>query len=540
MEGFFTGFLEEKTRIMNGLRARRLFRLGFFRVIGLWGLIGVFWFCVFQNSVLAEIRLTVLHSNDHHGQLLPRGELGGMARFATLVNRIRDEAESNGRYVLLLDAGDVNSGTPESDLFQARPDFLVMNYLKYDYATLGNHEFDPPFEKLLNQIRLAQFPFGAANVLGADGKSLGTPFRIFDFPGCRVAVLGIALSNESIMPKSEGKFLIRDEVQTARETVRFLREEKKTELIIAVTHLGFVPTPGARVTSEQFAEAVDGIDLIVDGHSHTKMDQPRWVRGIPLVSAGERSCFLGEARLVWNEGRVTDFSWKCHLVDRRIPEDLKVNEILRPFVEATAQKMKRSVMKTAIALPGGALGRRKQTALGQLIADGMVQTLKKEGFPCDFAFINGGNVRAGLPEGNVTLGDWFSVLPFKNEIHLLELEGRTVLEVFDFVATLPEGAAAYPQLSREIRCVLEQSEDGTKSVKELTLNGTQIKPEGRYFLAVTDFIAAGGDRYDALLKSLSLRKTGCFLLDSIVEHVQTLPQPVAPEVEARLILKEKE
>ncbi len=521
---------------MNGLRAYRSLRLK------LLVLIVILAVRVFQNDAIpAETRLTVLHSNDHHGQLLPKGELGGMARFATLVNRIRKEAKAEGSQTLLLDAGDINAGTPESDIFQARPDFLVMNYLKYDFATFGNHEFDPPFEKLLNQIRLAQFPFGAANVFGADGQTLGAPFRIFDFPGCRIAVFGISLANYSILPKPNGKFIIRDEVLTARQTARFLREEEKADLIIAVVHLGFIPNSGAKVTSEQFAEAVLGIDLIVDGHSHTKMDQPRWVNGTPIVTACERSCFLGEARIVWNEGKVTDFSWKCHTVDQSIPEDPRVIEILKPFVEETAQKMNRAVMKTTAALPGGStISRKRPTALGQLIADGMVQSLKKNGFPCDFAFINGGNIRSGIPEGNVTLGNWFSVLPFKNEICLLELDGKTVREVFDFVASLPDGAAAYPQLSKEIQCVLEQLEDGKKSVKEIRINGTPIESERRYFLAVTDFVAAGGDNYDALLKRFSFQKTGAFLLDSIVEYVQTLPQPIAPEFEERLILREKE
>jgi len=491
-------------------------------------------FSFFLNTLYAQTGLTILHSNDHHGQLLPNGELGGMARFATLVNQIRDEAQRNGNFVLLLDAGDVNSGTPESDLFQAKPDFLVMNYLKYDYAAFGNHEFDPPFQKLQDQIRLARFPMGAANVFGEDGKPLGTPFRVFDFPNCRVAVFGITLSNYSILPKPEGKFLIKDEVETARQMVRFLRGEKKADLVIAVTHLGFILTPGAKVTSEQFAEAVPGIDLIVDGHSHSKMEKPRSVHGTPVVSANERSRFLGEARSLWEQGKIAEFSWKCHPVTRDIPEDPEVKRILAPFIEATARKMNQIVMRTTAPFPGGTVCRTRQTALGQFIADGVVQTLEKNGISCDFSFINGGNIRAGIPEGEVSRGNWFSVLPFKNEIHVLELDGQTLRELFEFIASLPDGTAAYPQLSSQVQCVLENGKDGKKRVRKLTINGEEVDSERQYFLAVTDFIASGGDKYDVLLKRRSVKKTGLFLQNLIVEYVQTLSEPLAPKVEERL------
>lgn len=488
----------------------------------------------FSSFLAAETLLVVLHSNDHHGHLKPTGELGGLARFASLVKQIRKEtAAQPNSFVLLLDAGDLNSGTPESDFFQAKPDFEVYNHLAYDYVTLGNHEFDQPLERLQNQLPLAKFPFGAANVIGSDGQPVGTSFRVLDFPDCRVGIFGIAIANMNILPKMEGRYTILDEIETGRRMVRFLREEKHADLVIAVTHLGLLYDVGVKINSESFARAVPGIDLIVDGHSHTLMKEPLWVNGTPIVSANEWSKYLGEARLTVEKGRIQAFSWRCIPVTQDIPDDPETVAILKPYLDEVSQRFQKVIAKTEEELPGNnRICRQEETTLGDLAADSLVWIAQKEGLECDFAFINGGTVRASIPAGDVKLADISTAFPFQNEIWVLEFDGKTLMELFDFIAKIQPGVAAYPQFSREVRLRVD---DKTNEILNLTLHGKPIDPETTYKIAVTDFLGRGGDGYSILQKCLGFRVAPWSFSAALTDYIQSLAQPIKVEREERFV-----
>ena len=488
----------------------------------------------FSSLLTAETHLVVLHSNDHHGHLKPTGELGGLARFASLVKQIRKEtAAQPNSFVLLLDAGDLNTGTPESDFFQAKPDFEVYNHLAYDYVTLGNHEFDQPLERLQTQLPMAEFPFGAANVLGSDGQPLGTPFRVLDFPDCRVGIFGLAIANVNILPNLEGRYTFLDEIETGRRMVRFLREEKHADLVIAVTHLGLLYDVGVKINSESFARAVPGIDLIVDGHSHTLMTEPRWVNGTPIVSANEWSKYLGEARFTVEKGKIQTFSWRCLPVTQDLPEDPETVAILKPFFDEVGQKFQQVIAKTVAELPGDdKICRREETALGDLAADCLVWIVKKSGMECDFAFINGGTLRASLPAGDVTLADISTSFPFQNEIWVLEFDGQTLMELFDFIAKIEPGVAAFPQFSREVRLRVD---DKTNEILELTIHGKPIDLKSTYKIAVTDFLARGGDGYAILKKCSGFRVVPWSFSSAVTDYIQSLPQPIKVEREERFV-----
>lgn len=492
-------------------------------------------------SVCAETYLTILHFNDSHGHLLPEKEFGGAARFASLVKERRKENVQAGRHVLLLHAGDWNLGSPQSDLLFAKPDIEIFNHLQIDFAALGNHEFTSPFERLEKQLKWAAFPFGSANAFFADGQTpIGTPYRIFEFPECRVGVFGITVANPKIVP-ANGKFILKEEIPAAREMVRFLREEKQVQAVIAVTHLGLDLSRKDSVTSDVLAEKVPGIDLIVDGHSHTLMREPRLANGTPIVSAHKWNRFLGEAVLKLKNGKVTELSWKSHPVTLELPEDPETLKILAPFLAETERLLNRTLGHAAETFDGEDFAARKEELpLGRLVSDAMVWGIRQTGERCDFAFINGGNLRTSLPKGKVTLGDLTAVLPFPNEIVLLELDGKTLLELFQFLAEIPVGSAAFPQISNEVRASAAQQEDGSWKLQKLTLAGKEIEPEKFYRAAVTDFMADGGDGFTLLLKCRSRQRTELRLRETADRYIQNLPQPFKPSHEKRFVREEKE
>lgn len=213
----------------------------------------------------------VLHTNDHHDHPVkfynyPAPDLGGIPARATLISQIRSEHD----HVLVLDAGDINTGRPESNFFKAEPDILGYNACGYDALALGNHEFDNPLTVLQKQISLAEFPFLSANVLTSDGSYLDNvlPYIIKDFGGFKAAVFGLPINStpSKVTPNNIKGLVFQDEVETARDLVPEL--EQQADIVIALVHLGLYDSEAEG--SRSLAAEVPGIDLIIDGHSHTR------------------------------------------------------------------------------------------------------------------------------------------------------------------------------------------------------------------------------------------------------------------------------
>ncbi len=265
-----------------------------------------------------EQSLVILHTNDHHGHPLPFynypcGGQGGLPARATLVNQVRAEAPN----VMLLDAGDFNTGRPESNFFQAEPDIKAYNYIKYDALGMGNHEFDLNWEKMQAQIALSEFPWLCANAK-KDGKVLENvkPYVIKEYKsGFKVAIIGLLSSRtaDTGNPAHIEGIVFEDEVKVANELVPMLK--KQADIVIAVVHMGLYDD--ASRGSKRLAAQVPGLALIVDGHTHTKLDAPVMVKNevsgkeIPIVQAKDWGLYVGKATLKFKSGEVTGFSWSA-------------------------------------------------------------------------------------------------------------------------------------------------------------------------------------------------------------------------------------
>ena len=229
----------------------------------------------------ANSRLTILHTNDMHSFVEPLpadgrkyGGFGGMARRAALVEEIRKEE----KHVLLLDAGDIFQGTPYFNVFGGELEFKLMSKMKYDAATLGNHEFDNGLEGIKDQLEHATFPFLSANYDFSKTILANTfaPYKIFDKGNIRVGVFGLGIALEGLVNKQlykETRYL--DPVGTAKEMVEELKS-KDCDLIICLSHLGY-EYQTEMVSDVKLAQQVSGIDLIIGGHTHTFLDTPRTI-----------------------------------------------------------------------------------------------------------------------------------------------------------------------------------------------------------------------------------------------------------------------
>ncbi|EMR01323.1 bifunctional metallophosphatase/5'-nucleotidase [Cesiribacter andamanensis] len=275
-----------------------------------------------------EQRLTILHTNDMHSRIEPfpsdgrRWEgLGGMARRLTLIERIRSQEE----HVLLLDAGDIWQGTPYFNFFNGELEFTLMSRMRYDAATLGNHDFDIGLEGLAAQLPNASFPFLTANYDFSDTilKGKFPPYKVFQKGGIRVGVFGLGIQLKGLVADAlfaQTRYL--DPVAVAREMVQELRSQG-CHLIICLSHLG-LEYESTKISDMRLASQVEGIDLIIGGHTHSFLEEPRRVvnpagQEVLINQVGWSGVYLGRLDYRFDgRGRTTDISWQTMPIDRSL------------------------------------------------------------------------------------------------------------------------------------------------------------------------------------------------------------------------------
>lgn len=229
--------------------------------------------------------LTILHTNDVHSYIDPfppnhpkNPNMGGVARRAALIELIRKE-NSN---VLLLDAGDIFQGTPYFNYYGGELEFKLMSMMRYDLATLGNHDFDNSIEGLYKQMPHAKFDFVSANY---DFKNtvldgIVKPYKLFNKNGIKVGVFGLGVALEGLVDKKNSKETVyNDPVGISQDMTRILKEEHHCDLIICLSHIGYkYKDEPEKICDLKLAGLTKDIDLIIGGHTHTFLDKPTVIK----------------------------------------------------------------------------------------------------------------------------------------------------------------------------------------------------------------------------------------------------------------------
>lgn len=263
--------------------------------------------------------ITVLHFNDWHGSIeADKDGQGGLAAFATVV-----KAEmANDKSAILLSAGDLNTGQMVSDKNSGFIDVDAFSMLGLTATAIGNHEFDKKQLVFLAQIARAQFDYLSANIVRDDGTPFSRGYIVKEVNGLKVGIFGLTTSDTSVKahPFNVKGLKFTNEIEAAKAMVTKLRETEKVDIVIALTHLGMGNSGDkGTVPSEKLAESVSGIDLIIDGHSHTNLDGPAMINGTPIVQAADSSKILGKVMFSWDKGSVRLLSWTeipVNLIDK--------------------------------------------------------------------------------------------------------------------------------------------------------------------------------------------------------------------------------
>ncbi len=495
-------------------------------------------------------KTVILHSNDVHGAI---------DLYAAMA-ALKADYEAQGAEVILADAGDYSQGTVYVSVNKGADAVTMMNATGYDVVTLGNHEFDYGYAQLAENMKAAKFQVLCADVLGADGKTIFDANTIIEKGGVKIGFFGLEtpeaqtkanpklIQGLKFLAGADGKELY----DCAAAQVADLKA-KGADLVVCLAHLG-VDESSEPYTSYDLAKNVQGIDFIIDGHSHSVMTAGP--NGEPIQSTGTAFANIGvitidnatkkiesnELKAIWHTEKNADGK-SVTVVDYKTRDEkvaAAAKAIIDPIDKAYGEKFAVSeVALNGAKAPNG--NRDSETNLGDLITDAMLWkvladaeiTVPEENV---VAITNGGGIRASIGVGDVTKKDINTVLPFGNTLAVVYVKGSELLEALEASTyCTPESIGGFPQVAgMQFTVATYETYDkndesypnstyyGPKTINRVTIgsiNGKDFDPEATYAVITNNFVAGGGDTYYAFAAATNQFDTGLPLDEVVMEYI---------------------
>ena len=461
---------------------------------------------IFNVSICAAAELVIFHTNDMHSRIQNTDDNGNSIGLAEMTAAVK-EVKSKNPATLWLDAGDTFHGMPMITISKGENLIPLLNAAGLDAMTAGNHDFNygsAQLEKLAKQMK---FPLLDANVVRkSNGKTVFKPYKIFKLNGIKVGVFGLSTPETAYKtnPKNVKEVEFLNPVEVSKEMIKQLRP--KCDVLIAVMHMGI--DASSEFTSERIARETDGIDLIVDGHSHTALPEGIRIKDTLIIQANCYEHYLGRATLEVENHKI--ISKKAELLDADAIK--KIAPVPDKKILATLEKVNAKVEKILDEVVAHSdkelssermLVRRNESELGNLAADAMRWAAKS-----DIAIINGGGLRADLPKGDVRKRDTMAIFPFGNTLRVAEIKGATIREMLEHsVEYYPAAFGGFLQVSG-MTFSYDPSQPAKQRVKEISIGGQPLDEDKIYTIALVDFQTAGGDDYTMLIGSKIIDELG--------------------------------
>lgn len=427
-------------------------------------------------------KLTILHSNDLHGDFLPKLEdgrqTGGLSRLSGYVSKLRREKDN----VIYAVAGDMFRGSVIDSEYQGLSTIDLMNNLRPDVATIGNHEVDYGFAHLLFLEKCAKFPIVNANLfITMNNSRVFTPYINIDIGGLRVLFIGILTEEVLASTKNEkiiGTFI---DLESAAKEVGVICDNYRTvrtDLTVLLTHIGVEND----VKLAGMLEKDWGVDIIIGGHSHTFMDEPVVVNGVPIVQAGTGTGVIGQIDIQYDQEkrRIEEFKWRCVPINEETaPVDEVMDELIDSYRTETDTKYKRVVTRWARKLTHPS--REQETEMGNLYADAIAWEAS-----FDVMLFASGSIRKKELGPIIEYQDMIENTPFDGPIYMVEVTGeqlrRIALHLMRDEAWT--GETEFYQFSSALHLKYRKS---THTLEELTLRGKEVTPDMRIRLGIQDY-----------------------------------------------------
>lgn len=474
-----------------------------------------------SGVAFADYQLDILHINDLHSRIEAINKsdatcsqkeadakecFGGIARVKSAIDGFRkDNASAN---IIVLDAGDQFQGSLYYSTFKSAPVAEFMNGIGFDAMAIGNHEFDDGPEELNKFIEALKFPIISGNTIAKKGSLLDGKYKgyvIKEIGGQKVGVVSVLAtdSGETSSPGPDISF--EDEITYLKAAVKDL-EGQGVNKIIALTHVGYNK-------DKEIAAAVDGIDVVVGGHSHTYLSStdnkssgpyPTLVKNpsgveIPVVTAYAYSKYLGELKVTFDDnGVVKSTSGAPKLLDASVTPDeayaARVKELGAPL-----EDLKKKVVGASEGLIDGDRKncRAKECTMGNLVADASLARVKDQGIT--IAIVNGGGLRASIDQGDITMGEVLTVLPFQNTVATFQIKGSDLKAALENgVSQWEDGAGRFVQVGG-MKYSFDRSKPVGSRVGEVMVkegdNFVALDPAKTYGVVTNNYVRGGGDGF---------------------------------------------
>ena len=473
--------------------------------------------------------LVILHFNDTHARVKSvekDGVVTGVG-FDRIAQYKQDLLKENPN-VLMLDAGDTLHGQPIATLSQGESIVKILNLMGIDAFTPGNHDFNYGFARLQELEKMMNFPIVSANVMDKSGKEVFKPYVIKEMDGFKVGIFGLSTPETSYKtnPKNVETIDFTDTIAAAKKSVEAL-EKENVDVIIALTHLGLDQGDD---TSDKVAEAVDGIDIVIDGHSHTTLEEGRMVKNTLIASTGEYDKAFGIVTLKIANGEVTEKSAKLMAAadTKDIVPHPDVVALLADIDTGLNEILSEKIGTSTVMLDGARENvRTKETNFGQLVADAMLDATGAE-----VALTNGGGIRASIEAGDITKNHIVTSFPFGNYLVTKEVKGKDIKAALEHgLSKYPEQNGGFPHVAG-ITFTFNTANPAGSRVSDLMIGGSPVDMEKAYLFVTNDFMAAGGDDYTMLKPYATVNEYAAFdeILVNYIKKMGTISTTLVPRM----------
>ena len=480
-------------------------------------------------SHAAPVSLRILYVNDFHGFAEPikqnngKPPLGGIAYLAGAVDRARQQQPS-----ILLAAGDMIQGNAWANLFKGQSVIDVMNAMKFDAMVVGNHEFNFGTKVLQERIVQAKFPILGANVEGLPSLK---PYVIQKLDGIRIGIIGVVTQDSvNTAPKNVAGLKFTPPESALKKYLPEVR--RQADIIMVLSHCGYP-------VDRELAATVPGIDVIVGGHTHTKLLHPEEVGHTIIVQAWEHGKDLGVLDLEVEAGKIVKFQGALEEIG---PDTEKLNPqiqaIVRRYENLANPPLRQSIGEALVDLDASRV-RTEETNLGNFIADIMRQTAR-----ADAAIINAGSIKGSIAKGTIKTEDVYNALPYDNYLIAVQLTGAQVKEALEHgVSQAGQPSHSFPQVSGLTLTYSRSAPVGSR-VREVCVGGRPLDLTQTYRVATIDYLGAGGDGFKIFEAALERKDegkkekivyndTGTWLRDRVITAIKAR-KTIASKVEGRI------
>ncbi len=516
---------------------------------------------VLAAPVSAET-LTILHTNDFHSRVEPINKYNSGCKpednadgkcfggYARLINAIKaEQADTNNS--ILVDGGDQFQGSLFYTYYKGKVAAEMMNRLGYDAMTVGNHEFDDGPETLRLFTKEVDFPVLMSNADLSKERLLSDrikPSTVIERGGEKIGLIGLTPEDTAELASPGKAITFSDPVEAVAREVKKL-EEQGVDRIIVLSHSGYQ-------TDMIVASDVDGIDVIVGGHSNTFLSNtsdkadgpyPTWIKNpsggkTAIVQAYAYGKYLGRLDVTFDDdGIVTSALGEPIVVGGEIAEDSALVERISELAVPLEEIRQKKVADTVAPIDGDRANcRARECEMGNLVAEALLDRVKDQGV--SVAIYNGGGLRASIDEGEITMGEVLTVLPFQNVVSTFELSGADVIAALESgVSQIEDGKGRFPQVAG-LRYAIDLNvlaNSGRVSDVEIrTADGFEaIDPEAMYGIVSNDFVRGGGDGYSVFEeKAVNAYDFGPSV-ETVVADYLSAQSPYTPALDGRITVK---